>query len=194
MHARDVAAVARAQEAGERLRFLFFWGHRPPRGGGVGPGCLSQWWEAPFTVAGQAYRTAEHFMMAEKARLFGDERTRREVLDAPHPGAAKKLGRQVRGFDEATWAEHRYGIVVRGNLAKFTQHPDLGAFLLGTGDRVLVEASPVDRIWGIGLAADDERAATAARWRGLNLLGFALMDVREELHTSDFSAADTGRR
>ncbi|KUP95736.1 NADAR family protein [Thermobifida cellulosilytica] len=192
MPARDVAALARAQEEGEPLRFLFFWGHQPPRGGGVGKGCLSQWWEAPFTVAGEVYPTAEHYMMAEKARLFGDEATRRRVLEAPHPRAAKELGRRVRGFAEEVWAEHRYAVVVRGNRAKFTQNPDLGAFLAGTGDRVLVEASPVDRIWGIGLAADDERAATVAQWRGLNLLGFALMDVREELHTDHFRSINAG--
>ncbi|MEY9210715.1 NADAR family protein [Thermobifida halotolerans] len=182
MHARDAAELARAQERGERLRFLFFWGHRPPRGGGVGPGCLSQWWEAPFTLEETVYRTAEHFMMAEKARLFGDGEAREAVLAAAHPGEAKKLGRTVRGFDETTWVGHRRAVVVRGNLAKFGQHRDLGDFLLGTGERVLVEASPVDRIWGIGLAADDERAGDVSRWRGQNLLGFALMDVREQLH------------
>lgn len=118
-------------------------------------------------------------MMAEKAALFGDEATRRRILDAPNPGAAKVLGREVRGFDDAVWVAHRYGIVVRGTAAKFAQSPDLGAFLRATDTRVLVEASPVDRIWGIGLARDDERAGNPLRWRGLNLLGFALMEVRD---------------
>lgn len=99
-------------------------------------------------------------MMAHKAWLFGDGETTARILAAEHPGEAKKLGREVRGFDGAVWDEHRYGIVVRGNIAKFGEHPEMKDFLLGTRSRVLVEASPVDRIWGIGLAADDERAAS----------------------------------
>jgi hypothetical protein len=120
-------------------------------------------------------------MMAEKAVLFGDEETRAEVLRAPNPGAAKALGRKVRGFDEAAWARQRFSTVVRANEAKFAQNPELGRYLRQTGDRILVEASPVDRIWGIGLAADDEKVSDPNSWRGLNLLGFALMRVRESL-------------
>ncbi|MEV7009512.1 NADAR family protein [Streptosporangium sp. NPDC051022] len=178
---RSVAEAVAAERNGERLRFLFFWGHRPPRDGGVGAGCLSQWWETAFTAEGHLFRSAEHYMMAHKAWLFGDDETAAGILAAEHPGAAKRLGREVRGFDEAVWNEHRYEIVVRGSVAKFGAHPELRAFLLGTGTRVLVEASPVDRIWGIGLATDDERAATPSTWQGLNLLGFALMDARDAL-------------
>ncbi|MBW8486617.1 NADAR family protein [Actinomadura parmotrematis] len=179
---RDVDGVVKAQEAGEGVEFLFFWGHRPSRDGAPTASCLSQWWQGhPFTVDGVAYATAEHYMMAGKARLFGDAEMEERVLAAGHPREAKELGGRVRGFDEAAWREHRSAIVARGNLAKFGQHPDIGGFLLGSAGRVLVEASPVDRIWGIGLAADDERAARAATWRGLNLLGFALMDVRAAL-------------
>ncbi|GIJ81264.1 hypothetical protein SAMN05443287_12014 [Micromonospora phaseoli] len=104
------------------------------------------------------------------------------VLTAPHPHAAKTLGGRVAGFDQQTWDEHRFDIVVAGNLAEFGQHAALRTFLLATGRRVLVEASPVDRIWGIGLTRDDPAAADPARWRGLNLLGFALMQVRDVLH------------
>lgn len=178
---RSVAELCERERAGERLRYLYFWGHRPARGGGPGAGCLSQWWPARFEVDGVGYASAEHFMMAEKARLFGDRETAEAVLAAPHPGAAKNLGRRVAGFDEEVWAAHRFGIVVRGSTAKFGQDAELRAYLLGTRDRVLVEASPVDRVWGIGLAADDERAASPARWRGLNLLGFALMEARAAL-------------
>jgi ribA/ribD-fused uncharacterized protein len=102
----------------------------------------------------------------------------RRILEAATPAEAKKLGAQVRGFDPATWEVERFGVVVAGNRAKFGQHPDLAAFLRGTAPRVLVEASPVDRIWGIGMAADDPHAANPAR--GLNLLGFALMQVRDQ--------------
>ncbi|MEU8384271.1 NADAR family protein [Streptosporangium sp. NPDC048865] len=182
---RSVAEAVAAERDGERLRYLFFWGHRPPRDGGVGAGCLSQWWEVTFTTEGHAFRSAEHYMMAHKAWLFGDGETADRILAAGHPGEAKRLGREVRGFDGAVWDEHRYEIVVRGNIAKFGEHPELREFLLGTRSRVLVEASPVDRIWGIGLTADDERAASPATWRGLNLLGFALMDARDALDTTD---------
>lgn len=161
--------------------YLFFWGHRPRRDGRIGKECLSQWWVAPFEVDGRTYPTAEHFMMAGKALLFGDRETAERIAAAATPAEAKALGRRVRGFDEGTWAAHRYDIVVRGNLAKFGAHAELREFLLGTGDRVLVEASPVDRVWGIGLAADDERAGDPSTWRGLNLLGEALMRVRAEL-------------
>ncbi|NRQ32667.1 NADAR family protein [Nonomuraea sp. NN258] len=178
---RSVDQAVAAQNAGRRLRYLFFLGHRPARDGSPGPGCLSQWWPAPFTADGHTYATAEHYMMAHKAWLFGDEETAAAILRSAHPKQAKDLGRQVRGFDEARWREHRYAIVVRAGVAKFGAHPDLAAYLLGTRQRVLVEASPVDRVWGIGLAADDEHAATPSAWRGLNLLGFALMDARDAL-------------
>jgi hypothetical protein len=117
-------------------------------------------------------------MMVGKARLFGDEATAVRILDDPSPGAAKKLDRAIKRYDDEVWTAYRYGIVLQGSLAKFGQNPDLRTYLLETTDAVLVEASPTDRIWGIGLAADDENAYRPSRWKGLNLLGFALMDVR----------------
>lgn len=185
MSPRSVAELAATVRRGQRVKFLHFWGHRPQRDGSVGPGCLSQWWPAPFTVDGRTYATAEHWMMWHKATLFGDAGIGERILATGHPHRAKTLGRQVRGFDEATWAAHRYDIVVAGSVAKFGQHEELRRFLLGTGERVLVEASPVDRIWGIGLAADDPRAEDPTRWRGDNLLGFALMDVRAALRAGE---------
>lgn len=182
--ARSVAELCELSDAGEQPKYLLFWGHRPPAGGGVGKGCLSQWWPAPFTVNGEVYPTAEHFMMAGKALLFGDSEAAEQIVRVSHPGAAKALGRQVRGFDERLWAGQRFGIVVTGNLAKFSQHLPLAQFLLATGDRVLVEASLHDRVWGIGLADDDERAAFPRTWQGLNLLGFALMEVRHRLQAA----------
>lgn len=120
-------------------------------------------------------------MMFGKASLFGDEETAGRILDAASPGEVKKLGRAVRGFVEKRWEEQRLAIVAAGNEAKFGQNPDLRAFLMGTGNRVLVEASPTDRIWGIGLAEDDSRAHDPLLWNGLNLLGFALMIARSRL-------------
>lgn len=120
-------------------------------------------------------------MMAEKARLFGDDAALARVLAAASPAEAKAVGREVRGYDDARWEEARAAAVVRGNLAKFGQNAELGSFLASTGARVLVEASPHDRIWGIGMAASNPDARDPARWRGRNLLGFALMDVRAQL-------------
>jgi ribA/ribD-fused uncharacterized protein len=160
--------------------YLFFWGHTPKRPG-LGKHVLSQWWPARFMINGEHFTSTEHYMMAAKARLFGDEETRAEILAATTPAKAKALGRKVRGFDEKVWEENRFEIVVEANAAKFGQNTDLGAFLSVTGDAVLVEASPVDRVWGIGLAADDPRAKRPAEWKGLNLLGFALMRARAVL-------------
>ncbi|AXE30632.1 DUF1768 domain-containing protein [Chromobacterium phragmitis] len=176
-HLQDLQARFRS---GERIKLLHFWGHQPGKHG-VTAACFSQWYAAPFVAEGVHYPTAEHFMMAEKAALFGDEAARLEILAAPSPSAAKSLGRRVKGFDDVGWLAARFDIVLRANLAKFEQNAELRQFLLGTKGRVLVEASPVDRIWGIGLAQDDDRAGNPTLWRGLNLLGFALMRVRERL-------------
>jgi ribA/ribD-fused uncharacterized protein len=175
------AALVSAARAGARIKYLHFWGHRPRPDGQVGPSCLSQWWPSPFVVDGVTYATAEHWMMAGKARLFEDAEAERRALAARSPAQAKKEGRLVRGFDEAVWERERFRIVVEGSVHKFASDAGLRAFLLNTGRRVLVEASPVDRVWGIGLAADDEAVMDPERWRGPNLLGFALMEARERL-------------
>jgi ribA/ribD-fused uncharacterized protein len=179
--ARSVADLIACTARGERVKYLHFWGHRPQRDGSPGPGCLSQWWPSPFTVDGVGYATAEHWMMAGKARLFGDREAERRVLAAGHPRTAKTVGRTVRGFDEDTWARERFALITEGSVHKFRQHPELRRFLLGTANRVLVEASPLDRVWGIGLAATDPGAGDPSAWRGLNLLGFALMEARSRL-------------
>jgi ribA/ribD-fused uncharacterized protein len=163
------------------VKFLFFWGHQPERDGSIGKGCLSQWWPCSFVVDGVSFASAEHYMMWRKALLFDDPSTASRVLAASSPGAAKALGRQVSGFAESTWVASRMEIVVTANLAKFGQDPALRSYLLGTGSRVLVEASPLDRVWGIGLEASDPRAADPSSWLGLNLLGEALMEVRSRL-------------
>ncbi|MFD0317563.1 NADAR family protein [Streptomyces flavalbus] len=174
-------ALVRAVRAGAAIKYLHFWGHRPTADGRVGASCLSQWWPSPFEVDGVRYATAEHWMMAAKARLFGDADAERAALAAGHPSEAKKAGRLVRGFEEAVWRRERLALVTEGNVHKFAAHTELREYLLRTGDRVLVEASPVDRVWGIGLAATDEGASDPERWRGENLLGFALMAARERL-------------
>ena len=178
---RDVEDLKALVAAGYRLDFLFFWGHTPKQPGVVGQECLSQWFPVGFELEGERFRTAEHYMMWSKARLFGDDAIARQVLAAATPAEAKKLGRAVSNFDEQAWRQQRFEIVTRASVAKFSQNPELGDFLRGTGRRVLVEASPRDCIWGIGLGAKNERAQNPAQWRGLNLLGFALMQARAKL-------------
>lgn len=126
-------SLIRALHAGSTVRYLYFWGHRPRPDGHVGPSCLSQWWPSPFVVDGVAYATAEHWMMAGKARLFADAEAERRVLAAEHPAEAKKAGRLVRDFDEATWERERFGIVVEGSVHKFSSDPALREFLVHTG-------------------------------------------------------------
>ncbi|MFE4975632.1 NADAR family protein [Kitasatospora sp. NPDC056651] len=187
MHVGEPAAVRSREELaammadGVRPKWVMFWGHTERKGGGTRQECLSQWWPGGFTVDGVTYPTAEHWMMAGKARMFGDEEIVRQVLAARTPAEAKKLGRLVKDFDGDTWEAGRFELVVAGNVAKFGQDETLRSYLLGTGERVLVEASPLDRIWGIGLAADDIRSQQPTEWRGLNLLGFALMEARARL-------------
>ena len=176
----DLESLQTRFNRGDRLKFLFFWGHTPKQAG-LGKECFSQWYPASFELDDFHYQSAEHYMMAEKARLFGALEIHAEILAAKTPGAAKELGRRVANFDEILWREKRCDIVVAGNIAKFSQNRKLGEFLLSTGARILVEASPTDRIWGIGLAQQDQRCENPTRWRGLNLLGFALMRVRSRL-------------
>lgn len=162
-------------------KFLFFWGHQPNKDRSISKTCFSQWWLSSFEVDKVTYKTAEHWMMAKKAELFQDKEILEKIIECNSPAEAKKLGRKVRNYDDKIWLENRYEIVKQGNYHKFSQNPDLKTFLLNTNDRVLVEASPVDPIWGIGMASDHTDALNPEKWKGLNLLGFALMEVRDEL-------------
>ncbi len=181
LDARDTEFLVAALRAGARPRYGFFWGHTPKVDGAVGSWVLSQWFPSPFEVDGQRYFTAEHWMMARKAELFGDAEHRAAILAAHGPADAKAHGRHIAGFSEPAWAAARFEVVVQGNVHKFSQHPALARYLQSTAGEVLVEASPVDRVWGIGLAQDDPRATRPEKWRGLNLLGFALMEARARL-------------
>ncbi len=177
----DITGLRRASESGERLAYRFFWGHRARKDGALSDSCFSQWWPCRFVVDGQPYSSAEQYMMAAKARLFDDGEALARILAVDDPGRIKALGRQVRSFDEAKWAAARFDIVTVGNVEKFGQDERLRRHLSATGDEILVEASPLDRVWGIGLAADHEDATRPERWPGLNLLGFALMRGRAML-------------
>lgn len=165
----------------EKIKYIFFWGHTPSCDGSVTKACFSQWYDCRFSSDGIVYNTAEQYMMAQKALLFGDAVIYDEIMSACHPKQFKDLGRRIQGFDENIWNQNKCGIVISGNLAKFSQNPELEAFLLNTGERVLVEASPYDKIWGIGLSADDSKCQNPELWNGENLLGFCLMEVRDLL-------------
>lgn len=161
--------------------FLFFWGHQPTKDGTITKNCFSQWWISSFKVDEIEYKSAEHFMMAKKAELFNDFEVMDKIINANSPADVKKLGREVRNYNDSTWLENRYKIVKIGNFHKFSQNSDLKKVLLSTEEKVLVEASPVDSIWGIGMASDNKNSNNPGEWNGLNLLGFALMEVRDEL-------------
>ncbi|WP_420385903.1 NADAR family protein [Roseivirga sp.] len=171
-------------ENGTSLKYLFFWGHNSNGIDKVGHWCLSQWYESPFIVDGITYKTTEHWMMSQKALLFNDIQQHEKIIASKKPGEVKDLGRQVRGFDEDVWAEKRYEIVRVGNVNKFSQNPELQEYLINTKNRILVEASPVDQIWGVGLSKESPKINNVYSWRGSNLLGFALMEVRDFLRDS----------
>jgi ribA/ribD-fused uncharacterized protein len=164
----------------------------------------SQWYRSPFTAelaidtptegegeGGESttetvkFPSAEHWMMVKKALLFQDAEVARQILAATDADMAyvKSLGRKVRGFDEAIWVAKRDEIVLEGNLLKFRQNADLKAKLLATGEKKLVEASPRDRIWGVGFG-EKNALSNKDSW-GLNLLGKALEETRRILREEE---------
>jgi ribA/ribD-fused uncharacterized protein len=142
-------------------------------------GFLSQWYPSYFVSGKNTYQNAEQYMMAEKARLFGDEAVRRKILAESDPKKIKALGRKISGFDESVWASSREAIFYQGNKLKFSQNDFLYEALMSTGNKVLAEASPYDTVWGIGVSA--RKGLKKSDWKGLNLLGEVLMKVREDL-------------
>lgn len=166
---------------GNSVEYLFFYGHSVPKDGSVSRTCLSQWYPAKFEIDDVVYPTAEHYMMAQKAQLFEDEKSFEKIIAAKSPRDAKKFGRGVKGFDDEVWKKHRFDYVVQGNRHKFSQNNGLRVFLLITKDTVIVEASPKDRIWGIGMSENHKDVYSPKNWRGSNLLGYALMEVRDIL-------------
>lgn len=176
----DVESIQQMVSAAPDLKFLYFWGHTPSVKG-VTQACLSQWYDVVFEVDGIEYHTAEQYMMAQKALLFHDQEVYDEIMQADNPRDYKALGRKIRNFDGVVWDTCKYEIVVEGNKAKFSQNSDLREYLLSTGEAVLVEASPYDKIWGIGLNAAQTSRCYVQQWKGQNLLGSALMEVRDWL-------------
>ncbi|MCI8408617.1 MAG: NADAR family protein [Lachnospiraceae bacterium] len=165
----------------KELNYTMFWGHQPAPDGRITKSCFSQWWKSEFRSSITTYCCMEQYMMARKAELFGDEEIHQQILQCSDPKQIKALGRKVRNFDEEVWNEVKYSIVLNGNYRKFTQNKELREFLLSTGDSIIVEASPYDGIWGIKMKQTDENILNPLKWKGENLLGFALMEVRDEI-------------
>ncbi|MEL7145642.1 MAG: NADAR family protein [Bacteroidota bacterium] len=153
-------------------QFTYFWKSHSP---------FSNWYMADFEIDNMRFNCSEQYMMYGKARLFNDEEIALRILKAEKPGAQKDLGRKVRNFQSAVWNEHAKDIVYRANEAKFTQNENLLKRLLKTKGTTLVEASPVDPIWGIGLSAEDPRSRYRMQWRGKNWLGEVLTRLRDDL-------------
>ena len=151
-------------------QFTFFW-----------QGPFSQWHRANFTIDGVTYNCAEQYMMHQKALTFGDTETAELIMKTESPRDQKDLGRQVKNFNVDKWSKVNLKIVYKGNLAKFTQNEELKNELLSTGNRLLVEASPYDQIWGIGMGVEQEGNDNPINWKGQNLLGWAITLVKQEL-------------
>lgn len=156
-------------------KFIFFWGNNSP---------FSNWHPSVFVHNGIKFNRGEQYMMYSKAMLFGDVETAQKILESNDPGIQKKLGRQVKDYNEDIWAEKRVDIMVSGLIEKFKQNPEMLKVLLDTGDDEIVEASPFDTVWGIGLTAKDPRSKNKEQWLGQNLLGITLMKVRDEICSS----------
>lgn len=145
-------------------------------------GPFSQWYKCKFTdEAGITYNGTEQYMMAKKALFFNDQESYDLIMNMSNPWDQKAQGKKVKNFNKEQWENYCRPMVRHGNLLKFSQNPELKRYLLATGEIEIVEASPTDTIWGIGLAENDPRAFDKSQWRGTNWLGIAIMEVREDL-------------
>ncbi len=175
----DLESIRKSYESGQTYKYVFFWGHTQRADGKVDASCFSQWFPSCFEIGGVVYSCAEQYMMAEKARMFGDSAMLEAIMASKHPKEMKEFGRAVQSIDKTAWDNSCYAIVRDGNIAKFSQNPDFWAVLAATENHILVEASPRDRIWGIGMGKDNPNAENPLNWRGRNLLGFALTEARD---------------
>ncbi|MEI0796540.1 NADAR family protein [Brachyspira pilosicoli] len=166
--------------SGKKIDFLFFYGHTNDKKE-VTKSSLSQWYIKDFKENDLLFNCMEKYMMYNKALLFDDKDIANEILNNNQPKAIKELGRKVKNFNDELWDKMKYKIVFTGNYYKFSQNADLRNFLLSTKNKVLVEASPYDKVWGIKMKYDDENIENPFFWKGENLLGFALMEARDEI-------------
>jgi len=160
------------------LEFLCFW---KPNHQIVDESCLSQLQYSEFVVDIHDFISAEQYIMVEKARLFEDEEIEQQILDTKDPTEVTSLGQKVKNFKQDIWDRVKYSIVLTANYYKFTQNKALREFLLSTENKILVEANPLDKIWGVGLSSESSNIHLPSSWKGENLLGFALMEVRDEI-------------
>jgi ribA/ribD-fused uncharacterized protein len=151
-------------------KFTFFWS-----------GPFSQWAKSTFEIGGVKFNTAEQYMMYKKALLFHDYKTCSKIMSTSDPRKQKAFGREVKDFKTEVWEKYAKEFVREGNFAKFTQNSDLEKQLLDTRGTTLVEASPYDKIWGIGLAEDNPKCLSRETWEGKNWLGEVLTEVRYEI-------------
>lgn len=142
-------------------------------------GYLSNWYLSDFTVDGIAFSSMEQYMMYQKAIVFDDKEIAKDILSTSDVAVIKAFGRKVSNYDDTVWNGARQIIIYRGLLEKFCQNTELAELLLSTGDAVLAECAVNDRIWGIGLNMRDNDRFDIKKWKGQNLLGFALMEVRK---------------
>lgn len=167
--------------------YIFFWGHTSTKRE-MTKACFSQWWKCNFKIDGVWYNCAEQYMMAQKALLFNDVAVYDKIMRSMDPQEMKELGRTVLGYDDIIWNLHKYNIVLNANIAKFSQNESLRRFLLSTGNAIIVEASPYDKIWGIGMRENNPDVFYPRKWKGENLLGFALMETRDKLKNENFDS------
>lgn len=170
-------------QAGAKLRFLSFLRPNAPLGK-IDRACLSPWYGCRFEIDGIKYNSLEQYLKSEKARLFEDEDIRQRIMSTSDTETIKNLGREVRNFDEEKWTKVKFGLAVKGNLAKFGQNLSLKEYLLSTEERILVETHPYDKVWGVGLPEGHPAIRQPEIWPGSNLMGFALMVVRDSIKAS----------
>jgi ribA/ribD-fused uncharacterized protein len=168
-------------DKGQYPEVILFGSHVNKKNTTQGEYMLSQWYPSPFSVNEIVYNSSAQWMMARKALLFGDREAYRKIIKADSPDQIKSYSRAITDFDEARWAEYKYEIVREGNFHKYNQNKKLRTYLLSTGNAVLAEANPFDKVWGIGLSSEARNVTDPYTWEGLNLLGFALMEIREYL-------------
>lgn len=142
---------------------------------------LSNWYSSDFTVDNIRFCSVEQYMMYQKAVIFNDEDTADKIMNETEPSAIKKYGREISGYDDIIWNGIRQLVVYKGLLAKFSQNEFLKAKLKATGNAILAECAVRDKIWGNGVSMDDPDRYDLSKWKGTNLLGFSLMQVRAEL-------------
>ena len=177
----DLTWLKQQYDSGSHPEFLFFYEIPAVPASASAQMMLPQWYPCSFSVQGDQYLHAAHWMMVQKAKLFGDGESATSLLTLKDDTAIKSRGRHITGFDQRRWDDHKYSIVLSGNLHKFSQHQALRAYISGTHPLVLTEANPDDSVWGIGMRENAPGATNPHHWRGLNLLGFALMEVRDIL-------------